>query len=435
MIDYDNACHIWTFDGQQYVDLVAGRPTQIVGSGQWQAGHDSEDSFDANRTGVVVAGWAGYLTPPRVVDGTPCGGTGLAYIPSTDQIVVVNTTDSQVILIDRETGAEALRWPLSVGTGPFQGIAYDSASDELIVAPASGSQWHAWTRDGIYVRAVPGTAGNAICYDSLTDSLWGRATGGKLRRIHKVTGAMLAEFVIMGEAAGKTIEGIAHNPTSNLLYITVDSTDRIYEIDPATGATIYSFRGPFDIEHPCWVSADNCIYISGLGRSHSLSQGGENVIYRLKLDGHPRDWDAPLAEYTLEMWVKPDARSNSYPVMFSNRAAAKSGATYQQVHLRSNGVLRVYRTDNTYIDSASGVIALNVWQHVVVRYETTGVLTAWVSGVKVIDTTGPANFGPDGRISIGGPASGVSPTDVWYDDVALYHVAKPDIWIIERAAA
>ncbi len=429
-------CHVWPLNEApgdtppEYKDVVGGRDAAETGGTATSVTGKVGSAFDGGAAAIAFGDYAGFLAPDNV-SGDPCTNTGLCFIPKNGYLAVTNFDDEEIIIVNPATGAEVDSFALTQSEAAVQGLAYDSVADQFIVAQNASATNTVYDYDGTYDRTLAAGT-NSVAYDFADDAVWCRDAGsGDIEQINKTTGAQITSITFTGDAAGITIDGITHNNTDDTLFVTTDTGDIIYEINKSTGATIRSFRGPFDIEHPAYDHTNDVLYCNGDGRFHSPGELGESAIYKLDPAGGPYDWRAPTTEYTLEFWIKPDSIAGT-TVPFANWAAVKPNAFYQEIQCRS-GTLRAYDTSVAFVDSAAA-LSNGTWTHVVVRYEdSSSELKTFIDASNTATKTSAAcDIGPDGRLGIGGRPNDTLNHNGAIDDVRLHRVARSASWITAR---
>jgi len=436
---YDaNHCHVWALNESpsatppEYQDRVGGRHlSETGGTALSPAGKNGGNAFDGNASAYGRGDYAGFVLA------TGDTNTGLCYIPGDDRIAYAKFLASpgvcQVVEVNKTTGAEISRWSVTQGEVEIQGLAYDSVANQFVLAPFASSTKYFYSRSGTFDRSlnVSGTE-QSVGYDHTDDALWTGAGAGVLKKFNKTTGAIITTLTLTGAAASVAVEGVTHNATSNTLYVSTDTGAMIYEIDKSTGATIQSFRGPVDIEHPAYDHTSGVLWINADGYFHSSGTSGENVIYKLNPNGGPFAWRAPTTEYTLEMWHKPDALE-AQTILFANWESVQSGAFHIELQQLS-GKLRTYSTAVVVLNESGTSLVVGTWKHLVSRYTDSGdTLVMRVNNSTVATLTSAAgNFGPGGRIGLGGRPTNAFKHNGHLDDVRLHKVSRSDDWLTAR---
>ena len=428
-------CHVWTLDEApsatppEWKDVVGKRHLTETGGTAVQVTGKHGNAIDVNASGFPHGDYSGFFSPDNAA-ANPATNTGLCYIPGDDRIASSNFDDDEVVEINKSTGAEITSFAVTQGETQLQAIAYDSVADEFIVVPFASSTWYFYNRAGTFQRSLHTGLQNAAAYDFADDALWGRVSAGTIRKINKSTAATISTVTLTGGAAGITVEGITHNNTDDTLYLTTDTGDMVYEVNKSTGATIRSFRGPYDIEHPAYDHGDDALWVNGDAGFHSGSNFGENVIYKLTPAGAPFDWRAPIDDYTVEFWLKPDSVAGT-TIIWGNWAAVESAAFYQEYQCRS-GTIRWYDTAVTFVNA--GTLVAGTWKHVLGRYDSgTSELKGFLDGSSVVTkSSASGDFGPDGHLGIGARPNNTFKHNGAFDSPRLHRAARSDSWITAR---
>jgi hypothetical protein len=414
-IDTDH-CH-W-FSAPAYTDAVANR-----------------DALVAN--GFAVAPPTGFLAPPNSL-GKPCTNTGLS-IPLPTTITVSNFTDGELIECDIVTGAVTARIPL-LGTagaaGQLQANFWDSVTEEYGVLGATTNVVEFYARTGgSPTRTIPGYS-NTGCYDPGLDAYWFRFGTGTLRRVSR-TGTVLATLPLQGPAAGITVEGVAPWIGTDWLFVTQNASTNVFVVDKYTGVVVAQFRGVNDQEHVAYHQPSGHLFINGDGRFHSPVQGGESIVYRLTTAGDPVGWTRPTTSYSIEWMGRPTTISGT-SVPLAWWTAIKNGQFYFEVQFRLGGVVRTYKPDLTFVDSAAGVAVTNELAHWRVTYDAAARTLATYKNNALISLAVNVTWaaGPDGRIGINNRPDG-NPTTKHtglVDDIRVHRSARtPEYWAARQA--
>lgn len=426
-------CHRWSLDedptgsAPQYVDSVGDRHATATGSVTRVTGQDGGRAIDGGASGYVVAPATGFINPNNAAV-VPLTGTGICYIPSDDRLAISNFDDSAIVEVNKTTGAQISSFSTAAHVTSLQGLAWNSAASRFAVISSSGSTIYLFQRDGTFDRSFSFSGGtNGLAYDSALDCYWVITSSTSVRSISTSTGATLATVAL---AAGVAIEGISYNATSDTLFITTDAGFMVYEVNKTSGATIRSFRGPFEIEHPCYDHGSGVLWICADARFHAAATSGENCTYKLNpTTGQPWAWRSPTAEFSVEFWWKPDT-VGATQVPFSNFAAVELDALFLELQVRSSGILRAYESDVTFAASAAATFTTGTYQHVRVTYDAgAATLTAFRNNVQVAQNTAAVfTPGPDGRIGIGARPVGTFPHDGAIDEVRVHLAARTSAW-------
>ena len=436
---YDgNHVHVYTFDESpsdtppEYKDVLGARDLfEDLGVATSTAGKNGGNSLDTDPA-IGRSQYSGFVTPNNA-SSQPFTNTGLCYIPGDDRLASINFDDDEVVEISKTTGLEITSFVVTEGETQLQGLAYDSVADQFFITQFSGSATkHVYDRDGTFDRTVAMTSsGQALCYDFTDDAIWSSTGSGEITQFNKTTGAIIGSAVTFtGDAAGITIEGLSHNQTDNTLFATTDTGDMVYEVNKSTGATIRSFRGPVDIEHPAYDHASDTLWLNADARFHSPSHSGENVIYKLNPTGGPFGAREISNQYTIEMWLYPNGFSGT-EIIAAFWSTTKADGFYCEIQSRS-GALRTYSPDVTFV--AGGSLTVLDWQMLWAEYDSDATqLSAYKDNSQIIDdTSASGSLGPDGRIAFGGRPDGTLLFDGRYDSARIHNVVRSEAWRTAR---
>ncbi len=430
---YDgNHMHVYSLkesvSDPEFKDIVGNRHlTKTSASLTNSSGQHGGTSVNTD-PGMINSDFSG-IVPPNSSTGNPLTNTGLCYISGEDIVATINFDDNEVVEVNKNTGVEVTRFAVTEGETQLKGLAHDPVADEYWIAEFSGSATkHVYERDGTFSRTVILTSTNpTIAYDFTDDAMWSSTGSGNVTQYNKSTGVLISSVTVTGAAAGIVIEGIAHNSTDNTLYLTTNTGNMVYEINKSTGATIQSFRGPFDIEHPAYDHDDDILWVNGDSR---WTLTGENVIYKLNPDGGAFGNRALTDQYTVEYWLYPNAFTST-DIVSAFWTGVRPDAFYCEVQSRS-GAIRVYDPDVG--QTQAGSFTLNTWQHIWIEYnETASQLSVFKDNTQVInDTSASGSLGPCGRISFGGRPDVTLLFNGRFEFARLHNVVRSASWRTAR---
>lgn len=431
----ENHVHVWSLDESpsdtepQYKDVVGGRHlTAQFGTATREAGKNGGYAFDGNASAIGYGRHSGFPSPNNA-DNVPCTNTGLCYIPSDDTLAVANFDDTEIIEVNKTTGAVIARIALTEGETSIQGLAYDSVADQFIVCPFSSSAKYFYDRaTGAFDRMLNFGA-DRLCYDPNTDCYWTGGNGSAER--YNKSGVLQETVNFTGDAANiTTADGIGYDPTNHRLFITADVAFAVFVVDASDGSTITSFRGPLDIEHPAYDTADNILWVNGDSKYHSGGVGGKNVIYRLSPTGGPYDWRGLDTQYTVEYWLRPDSVAGT-TVVSAFWSAVTTGAFAHEIQCRA-GAIRAY-TPNAEFTQA-GTFTNATWQHIWADYDqVAAALRVFKDNSSAINDTSAAGvLRPDGDLAIGGRQDGTLKFNGRFDSFRIHNVVRSDSWRTAR---
>lgn len=179
---------------------------------------------------LTITGNDGMLLHPHVV----LRGRGL--IIDKAQIGVTYTaggTASQIFTVDRATGATTLIGP--TGTTFISGLTVHPTTKELYatVPTSSGTDLYrisSQSGEALLAATIPVTRIRGIAFHP-NGTLFG-VVDGQLYEINAATG----KATPIGLSSGARYSGLSFNPLTNKLYASEITHDKIYTLDPSTGA-------------------------------------------------------------------------------------------------------------------------------------------------------------------------------------------------------